>query len=93
MKALFAAAILFTSGTAVAQERDARGIPVMSEEATAPEGTNQTVPATPGAQVVVANPSTYFATRPATSAYPPCARGQTDRCTQTYEGRPRRRRR
>ncbi len=85
MKALFAAAILFASGAAIAQERDSRGIPVMSEEATAPAGTNQTVPTTPGAQVVLANPSEFFATRPSTSAYPPCARGQTDRCTQTYE--------
>jgi hypothetical protein len=87
MKALFAAAILVASGTAIAQppQRDARGIPVQSAEATAPEGTNQTVNVPAGAQVTLVNPQQFFATRPATGTYPPCARGQTDGCVQTYE--------
>jgi hypothetical protein len=86
MKLLFAAAALVAGGTAIAQQRDARGIPVTSEQATAPQGANQPVPA--GAQLVPApNQSSVFTTQPATATYPPCERGQTDRCTQTYEGR------
>jgi hypothetical protein len=90
MKALFAVAALAFSGTAIAQEtpeRDARGIPVMSEEPNVPAGVNQSVTIPPGAQVTIAPASQFFQTRPATAAYPPCERGQTDRCTQTYEGR------
>ena len=59
MKAIFAAAALLTAGAAIAQdtpaqpvapsnsapERDARGIPVGSEPASAPPGTNAPVPA------------------------------------------------
>ena len=86
MKLLFAAAAVVASGTAVAQQRDARGIPVVSEQATPPAGVNQPVPA--GDRLVPApNQAAAFATQPATATYPPCARGQTDRCTQTYEGR------
>ncbi|HEY0114386.1 MAG TPA: hypothetical protein VGB54_01570 [Allosphingosinicella sp.] len=90
MKLLFVAAALVVSGPAFAQdapERDARGIPVVSEEPNVPAGVNQSVTIPPGAQVTVAPASQFFATRPATAAYPPCERGQTDRCTQTYEGR------
>jgi hypothetical protein len=87
MKALIAVAALFASGTAIAQERDARGIPVVSEDPNVPAGVNQSVTIPQGAQVTLANPSQFFQTRPATAAYPPCERGQTDRCTQTYEGR------
>lgn len=91
MKILFAVAALAVSGTAFAQdatpERDARGIPVVSEEPNVPAGVNQAVAVPQGAQVTLAPPSQFFQTRPATAAYPPCERGQTDRCTQTYEGR------
>ncbi len=102
MKAIFAAAALLVSGTALAQdpptndgtpERDARGIPVVNEAPNVPAGVNQTPNIPPGAQVQYApNQSAAFATRPATATYPPCERGQTDRCTQTYEvgRRPRR---
>src|SRR5690349_8443495 len=84
MKLLIAAAVVVASGTAFAQERDARGIPVVSEQATPPAGANQAPPA--GANLVPApNQAAVFAPQPATATYPPCARGQTDRCTQTYE--------
>ena len=88
MKILFVAATLLVSGTAIAQQRDARGIVVQSETATPPAGVNQTVAIPQGAQVVPApNQAAAFTTQPATATYPPCERGQTDRCTQTYEGR------
>src|SRR3954451_8205444 len=63
-----------------APERDARGIPVISADATAPAGWNQ-APGTPGAAP---------ASQPAPSmgnagALPPCTRKVTDHCTQTYE--------
>jgi hypothetical protein len=101
MKALFVVAALLTSGTAIAQdaatndgtpERDARGIAVVNDAPNVPAGVNQPVAVPQGAQVTVAPATQFFATRPATAAYPPCERGQTDRCTQTYEGgrRPRR---
>ena len=86
MKLLFVAAALMVGGTAVAQERDARGIPVVSESANVPAGANQPIPAGATGQVVIApNQAQVFTPRPATAAYPPCTRGQTDRCTQTYE--------
>lgn len=92
MKALLAVAgTLLITGTAVAQdqpERDARGIPVVSAEPNVPSGVNQSVTIPAGAQVQYAPAPTQqalFATRPATGTYPPCERGQTDRCTQTYE--------
>ena len=81
------AAALIVSGSAMAQdtsqnndgspERDARGIPVVSQAPNVPDGVNQTPNVPPGARVELANPSTVFATRPATSEYPPCTRGQT----------------
>jgi len=85
MKLLFVAAALVVSGTAVAQERDARGIPVISETAEAPAGANQPVPTGAGPVVPSPNQAQVFQTRPSTHSYPPCTRGQTDRCTQTYE--------
>ena len=84
MKLLFVAAALVASGTAIAQERDARGIPVVSEAPNPPAGANQPVPAT-GQLVPAPNQQQVFQTRPSTHSYPPCTRGQTDRCTQTYE--------
>lgn len=69
-----------------APERDARGIPVVSDPAQAPAGANQPVSAPPGAQVVVSpNQSAAFQTQPAAKEYPPCTREVTDGCVQTYE--------
>jgi hypothetical protein len=92
MKALLAVAtVLLASAPALAQdtapERDSRGIPVVSAEPNVPEGVNQVVDIPAGATVQAApNQSAMFAARPSTMTYPPCERGQTDRCTQTYEG-------
>ena len=96
MKALLALATLaLATGTALAQpaaapatppERDARGIAVISEEANVPAGVNQTVSAPAGATFQYSTDNSAFAARPATATYPPCERGQTDRCVQTYEG-------
>ena len=97
MKALFVAAALFTAGTAIAQdtppqpvspgisapERDARGIAVVSDPATAPAGTNAPAPA--GPVTINPNQSAAFATQPSTGEKPPCSRTVTDNCTQTYE--------
>ena len=72
-----------SSGT---PERDARGIPVMSDTAMAPSGANQSVTVPAGAQVVPApNQAAVFASKPSTKEYPACSRGQTDGCVQTYE--------
>ncbi len=103
MKALFFAAALFTAGAAIAQdtppqpvapgnsepERDARNIPVVSDPATAPAGTNAPVP--PGPVTINPNQAAAFATQPSTGEKPPCSRTITDNCTQTYERRARRR--
>jgi hypothetical protein len=69
-----------------APERDARGIPVISDPAVAPPGTNQAVVVPPGA-VVVPNPNqaAAFQTQTAATTYPPCSRTVTDHCVQTYE--------
>ncbi len=87
---LFAAAILF-AGTAVAQgtsqpsnsspERDARGIPVISDPANVPAGFNNP----PGMGGPMADPSSPPASQPATESYPACSRTVTDNCVQTYE--------
>lgn len=73
-------------------ERDARGIPVISDPATAPAGANQMVSAAPGSQVV-ANPNQgqVFASMAATGSYPACSRTVTDHCAQKYEHSRRRR--
>ena len=68
-------------------ELDARGIPVISDPATAPAGFNQ--PAGMGGPLVDA--SQPPAMQPATQDYPACSRTITDNCVQAYEvGRPRR---
>ncbi len=89
MKALLAVATpALAGGTAVAQdqpERDARGIPVVSEQPTTPQGVNMTVEVPAGATARYSTDTSAFQARPATATYPPCQRGQTDRCTQTYE--------
>ena len=93
MKSLILAAALAVGGTAFAQtdqivapgneapERDARGIPVVSDPATAPAGFNQ--PPQPGG--TGASPTATPATQPATEDYPACSRTVTDNCVQAYE--------
>jgi hypothetical protein len=64
-----------------APELDARGIPVMSSEATVPAGWNQAVQAGP-----LAMPTGTPTMGSATDA-PRCTRSLTDRCLQFYERR------
>lgn len=96
MKSLIFAAALLTAGAAFAQEtvapgntapeRDARGIPVVSDPATAPAGTNEPLVVPPGGQVYInPNQAAAFAPQPSTGEKPPCSRTVTDNCTQTYE--------
>ena len=69
-----------------APERDARGIPVISDAATAPAGANQAVVVPPGAQVIPnPNQAAAFQTQASTESYPACSRTVTDNCVQTYE--------
>jgi hypothetical protein len=75
-----------STGTPVAAgntspERDARGIPVVSDSATAPAGWNQA----PGTGGPVANASAPAPSQGSAGELPPCTRTVTDRCTQTYE--------
>ena len=97
--AIFAAALLF-GGAAIAQttttpvaapgnsapERDARGIPVVSDPAEVPAGANQAA-AIPAGAVFTPNPNQaqVFTPRPATEEYPACSRTVTDNCVQSYE--------
>ena len=96
MKLVLFAAALTLGSAAVAQqtvapgnnapERDARGIPVVSDAATAPSGANQPVSVPAGAQVVPAsNQRAVFSTQTAAKTYPPCTREVTDGCVQAYE--------
>lgn len=64
-----------------APERDARGIPVISDPATVPAGFNNP----PGMGGPLVDPSSPPAPQPATESYPPCTRTVTDNCVQTYE--------
>lgn len=66
-----------------APQRDARGIPVISDPAQAPPGFNQ--PPQPGGTGVPANATP--APQPATENYPVCSRTVTDNCVQAYERR------
>jgi hypothetical protein len=68
-----------------APERDARGIPVISDPATAPAGANQPFTVPQGAQVVLNPQQQVFTPQPAQGEMPPCTREVTDRCVQTYE--------
>jgi len=73
-----------TNSTGV--ERDARGIPVMSDPAMTPSGANVAVTIQPGATVVPApNQSAVFTTQASTKTYPACTREITDGCVQAYE--------
>ena len=91
MKAVFFLSALAFGTAAIAQsnaapERDARGIPVVSDPAAPPPGANQMTPVPAGAPVT-ANPNqaAVFTTQPSTKEYPPCTREVTDGCVQTYE--------
>jgi hypothetical protein len=69
-----------------APETDERGIPVVSDPATAPAGANEMTAIPPGAQVTVnPNQSAAFTPQPANGTAPPCSRTVTDHCVQTYE--------
>jgi hypothetical protein len=70
-----------------APERDARGIPVVSDPADVPAGFNQ--PAQVGGTGV--SPEARPAPQPATETYPACSRTVTDNCVQAYERGVRRR--
>lgn len=75
-----------STGTSVAPgnadpERDARGIAVISDPASAPAGFNQQ----PGMGGPVADPSQPPPSQPATDSYQACSRTVTDNCVQTYE--------
>ncbi len=62
-------------------ERDARGIAVISDPASAPAGFNQQ----PGVGGPTADPSLPPPSQPATENYQACSRTVTDNCVQTYE--------
>ena len=62
-------------------ERDARGIPVISDPAEVPAGFNNP-PGMGGPMVDASQPP---APQPATENYPACSRTVTDNCVQTYE--------
>jgi hypothetical protein len=75
-----------TPGTTVAPsnaapERDARGIAVISDAATAPPGWNS-MPAVGGTG---ASPSAPAQPEGSAGPLPPCSKKVTDHCTQTYE--------
>lgn len=71
-----------------APERDARGIPVISDPAMAPAGANEATVIPPGAQVVPnPNQRAAFQTQASSENYPACSRTVTDNCVQTYERR------
>lgn len=96
MKSFVVAAALLVGTAAFAQETvapsnsapetDARGIPVISDPATAPAGTNQAPPPGEGRTTPNPNQDAAFATQPAAAEPPPpCSRTVTDNCVQTYE--------
>jgi hypothetical protein len=64
-------------------ERDARGIPVISDPATVPSGFNGTTGAGVGGPMV--DPATGATVTGADASYPACTRTVTDNCVQTYE--------
>jgi hypothetical protein len=64
-----------------APKRDARGVPVISAEATAPAGYNQP-PGPPGPVAPASGPAPSMGSA---GDLPPCTRKVTDHCTQTYE--------
>jgi hypothetical protein len=72
-----------------APERDARGIAVISDAATAPAGFNN-APGMNGMGGPLADPSQPPPQQPADASYQACSRTVTDNCVQTYERRARR---
>lgn len=64
-----------------APARDARGIPVISDPATAPPGFNQS----PQPGGTGAAPTYRPTPQPDTRERPPCSRTVTDNCVQTHE--------
>ena len=62
-------------------ERDAHGIPVISDAATVPAGFNNP-PGMGGPLVDASAPATP---QPSTDTYPACSREVTDNCLQKYE--------
>jgi hypothetical protein len=64
-------------------ERDARGIPVISDPAVVPSGYNGTTGAGVGGPLV--DPATGATVTGADASHPPCTRTVTDNCLQTYE--------
>ena len=64
-----------------APERDARGIPVVSDAASAPAGFNEN----PQVGGTGASPSSPPAPQPPNENYPACSRTVTDNCVQAYE--------
>jgi hypothetical protein len=69
-------------------ERDARGIPVISDPAVAPAGFNGAGGAAVGGPMIDASTGQAIG---AETSHPPCSATVTDNCVQTYE-RGRRRR-
>jgi hypothetical protein len=67
-----------------APERDARGIPVISDPAVAPPGFNQPAGLN-GMGGPLVDASQPPAPMPASTSYPACSRTVTDHCVQTYE--------
>jgi hypothetical protein len=67
-----------------APERDARGIPVISDAATSPAGFNQ-APGMNGVGGPMVDASQAPTPQPADQSYPACSRTVTDNCLQTYE--------
>jgi hypothetical protein len=65
-------------------EHDARGIPVISDPATAPAGFNQ-APGMNGVGGPMVDASAAPAPQPSDASYPACSRTVTDNCLQTYE--------
>lgn len=61
--------------------RDARGVPVVSDGATAPAGWNSQ----PSVGGTGASPSAPATPQASAGPLPPCTRKVTDHCTQTYE--------
>lgn len=67
-----------------APELDARGVPVVSDPATAPAGWNQPATMVPAGTPPPSPPAATVPTS-STGPLPPCSKTVTDRCTQTYE--------
>lgn len=66
-----------------APERDARGIPVISDPAVVPAGFNGTTGSGVGGPMV--DPATGATMTGAEASHPPCTATVTDNCVQTYE--------